>query len=210
MWVRRLESRFHSLVGLSGSCFAIRKELAIEWSANLASDFMMALQAIRREYRSVADPSARVRFPAVASTDIEMRRKVRTFLRGITVLMNNLDVLDPIRYGRFAFQLGSHKLLRFVAPFLLFSILVTSGLLMWSKWYFVFFWTQIGFYGLAVLGGLVPGLRRNQVIRVASYFTMVQLAMLVAWGKYLAGHHQVAWEPSKRRGIIAPDHGSTH
>src|SRR5262245_62965387 len=27
MWVRRLEGRFHSLVGLSGSCFAIRKAL---------------------------------------------------------------------------------------------------------------------------------------------------------------------------------------
>ena len=24
MWIRRLEGRFHSLVGLSGSCFAIR------------------------------------------------------------------------------------------------------------------------------------------------------------------------------------------
>ncbi len=27
MWVRRLESRFHSIVGLSGSCFAMRREL---------------------------------------------------------------------------------------------------------------------------------------------------------------------------------------
>src|SRR5262249_58992512 len=32
MWVRRLEGRFHSLVGLSGSCFAIRKELCSDWS----------------------------------------------------------------------------------------------------------------------------------------------------------------------------------
>jgi cellulose synthase/poly-beta-1,6-N-acetylglucosamine synthase-like glycosyltransferase len=44
MWVRRLESEFHSLVGLSGSCFAIRKELCRPWPSNLASDFRAALQ----------------------------------------------------------------------------------------------------------------------------------------------------------------------
>ncbi len=48
MWVRRLESRYHSLVGLSGSCFAIRKELCADWSPALASDFMGALRSARR------------------------------------------------------------------------------------------------------------------------------------------------------------------
>src|SRR5262249_41180580 len=32
MWVRRLEGQFHSLVGLSGSCFATRQELCADWS----------------------------------------------------------------------------------------------------------------------------------------------------------------------------------
>ena len=47
-----------------------------------------------------------------------MRRKVRTFLRGITVLLANLDLLRPLRYGRFAFQLASHGWW-FLAPLLL-------------------------------------------------------------------------------------------
>jgi cellulose synthase/poly-beta-1,6-N-acetylglucosamine synthase-like glycosyltransferase len=210
MWVRCLESRFHSLVGLSGSCFAIRKELCLDWSPILASDFMVALRAARRGYRSVADPSARARFPVVVSPELEMPRKIRTFLRGISVLMANLDMLNPIRYGRFAFQLASHKLLRFVAPFLLLSVLATSGLLMWEVPFFVLFWMQVGFYALGVLGGLVPVLQRNRIIRVASYFAMVQWAMLLAWAKYVRGQQQVAWEPSKRPGIITSRHGSTH
>src|SRR4030095_15986379 len=104
MWVRRLESGFHSLVGLSGSCFAIRRELCSRWPATLASDFMGALHTARGGYRSVADPSALGRFVAVTSAKAEMRRKIRTFLRGITVLMANLDLLK-FKYGRFAFQL---------------------------------------------------------------------------------------------------------
>src|SRR5207245_383012 len=82
MWVRRLESRFYSLVGLSGSCFAMRRQLCSDWSSVLASDFMAALRAARGGYRSIADPSARGIFVAVITAQDETPRKIRTFLRG--------------------------------------------------------------------------------------------------------------------------------
>jgi len=208
MWVRRLESRFHSLVGLSGSCFAVRRELCTDWSPTLASDFMGALRAARGGFRSVADPAARAKFPAVMSPRLEMPRRIRTFLRGITALMANLDMLNQFRYGRFAFQLASHKLLRFVAPFLLLTTLVTSGLLAGEQPFVVFFWMQVIFYGLGVIGSIIPVLQRNRMIRVANYFTMVQWAMLLAWVKYAWGEQQVTWEPSRRPGIVTRDHGS--
>ncbi len=208
MWVRRLESRFHSLVGLSGSCFAIRKELCSVWSPTLASDFMGALHAARGGYRSISDPSVRGKFVALRSAQAEMRRKVRTFLRGITVLMANLDLLNPFRYGRFAFQLASHKLLRFVVPFLLLITLATSGLLRGDSMFYVLFWLQAGFYLLGGVGGVLSPLQRNRMVRVAYYFTMVQWAMLVAWGKCALGRQQVTWEPSKRQGSIENGHAS--
>ena len=202
MWVRRLESRFHSIVGLSGSCFAIRRELCAWWPSHLASDFLSALHAARAGYRAVADPAARGRFVAVASTQAEMRRKVRTFLRGITVLMANLDLLNPLRHGRFAFQLASHKLLRFLAPLLLLVALVAS-LLAGDPWLRVAFAGQAAFYLLAYASGVAPGLQRLRLVRVAHFFTMVQLAMLLAWVKYARGQQQVTWEPS-RRPVITP------
>jgi len=203
MWVRRLEGRFHSLVGLSGSCFAIRKELCSDWSPVLASDFMGALRAARQGYRSISDPSALGRFIALVSPQAEMRRKTRTFLRGITVLMANLDLLNPLRYGRFAFQLASHKLLRFVVPFLLLTILTTTGFLRSEPLYGTVFWAQVGFYVLAAAGGFVRPLQRNRIVRTAFFFVMVQWAMLRAWGKYALGQQQVTWEPSRRHPITA-------
>ena len=205
MWVRRLEGRFHSLVGLSGSCFAIRKELCSDWSASLASDFMGALRAARRGYRSIADPSALGRFVALASPQDEMRRKIRTFLRGITVLMANLDLVNPVRHGRFAFQLASHKLLRFLAPFLLLATLISSGLLSREPLYGLSFWAQAGFYLLAAAGGVVKPFQHSRVVRTAYFFTMVQWAMLTAWGRYALGHQQVTWEPSRRQGLSTSD-----
>jgi cellulose synthase/poly-beta-1,6-N-acetylglucosamine synthase-like glycosyltransferase len=201
MWVRRLESRFHSIVGLSGSCFAIRRELCTPWPANLASDFRAALQTARAGYRSIADASARARFVALASTQAEMRRKIRTFLRGITVLMAHVDLLNPMRHGRFAFQLGSHKLLRFLAPILLLIALVTSGLagLAGDHLLLVLFGLQAAFYIVGYVSGVVPLLQRLPFVRVAHFFTMVQCAMLVAWVKYARGEQSVTWEPSRRQ-----------
>ena len=209
MWVRRLESRFNSLVGLSGSCFAMRKELCRDWCSHLASDFMGALRSVRRGYRAVADPSARGKVFAVVSAEHEVRRKIRTFLRGITVLMANLDMLNPFRYGRFAFQLASHKLLRVLVPFLLFTILATTTLLIAEQPFRLLFWTQFGFYTLGIIGSLLSPLQQNRFVRLASFFTMVQWAMLVAWVEYLRGHRQVAWEPSRRPGTPASDHAPT-
>jgi len=197
MWVRRLESRFHSIVGLSGSCFAIRRELCGYWPATLASDFLSALHAARAGCRAIADPSARGRFVAVASTQAEMRRKVRTFLRGITVLMANVDLLNPRRHGRFAFQLLSHKFLRFTAPILLVIALVASALV-GERLYYVAAAAQAAFYLLAYASGGVPRLQQQRLVRVAHFFTMVQAAMLMAWVKYLMGQQQVTWEPTRR------------
>jgi glycosyltransferase involved in cell wall biosynthesis len=200
MWVRRLEGRFHSIVGLSGSCFAIRRELCGHRPSTLASDFLSALHAARGGYRAIADASVRARFVAVSSAQAEMRRKIRTFLRGIAVLMANLDLLNPLRYGRFAFQLASHKLLRFLAPFLLLSALAAS-VLSGDTALRALFWLQAGFYLLGWASGFVRPLQRQPLARVAHYFTMVQVAMLTAWVKYAMGQQQVTWEPSKRPGI---------
>src|SRR4030095_3718112 len=45
MWIRRLEGRFHSLVGLSGSCLAIRKQLSSDWSPGLGGAFLVGTRA---------------------------------------------------------------------------------------------------------------------------------------------------------------------
>jgi hypothetical protein len=130
-----------------------------------------------------------------------MRRKVRTFLRGITVLMANLDLLNPFRYGRFAFQLASHKLLRFVAPLLLLTALAASGLgfYLGDSTLRGLFVLQMGFYVISVASGRVRFLQRYAIIRAAHFFTIVQWAMLMAWSKYALGQQQTTWEPTQRQ-----------
>jgi hypothetical protein len=119
--------------------------------------------------------------------------------------MANLDLLNPLRYGRFAFQLASHKLLRFLAPFLLLASLTSSGLLSGEPLYRLMFGAQAGFYLLAGAGRIVSPLQRSRVVRTAYFFTMVQWAMLAAWGRYALGQQQVTWEPSRRQELTTGD-----
>ncbi len=47
MWLRRLESRVGSLVGLSGSFFAVRRPVLTRWDTAIPSDFASAINTVR-------------------------------------------------------------------------------------------------------------------------------------------------------------------
>ena len=48
MLLRRLETKVGGVVGLSGSCFAVRREVCREWATDVPSDFNTVLCAARR------------------------------------------------------------------------------------------------------------------------------------------------------------------
>jgi len=199
MALRALESETTSLIGLSGSCFAARRELCTPWPADLASDFRTALEAARRGLRAVSEPAARVRFGVVRDARAEWQRKVRTVRRGLAVLSAYRGLLHP-RHGRIAFTLWGHKVARFTSPFALLLLLLASaaaaaggsglaaGLLA----------LQLLAYGVAVLALRVPALGGFLPARVAAFFVLVNASMLVAWRHHLGGDRAVTWEPTRR------------
>ena len=199
MFLRQLESQVNSLVGLSGSFFAARRELCQDWSFDKDSDFLMAFHAVKKGYRAVADPTAIGFYRAVSTHHQEFRRKVRTVLRGISGVMGNLDVLDPLKYGLFAFQVFSHKLLRWLVPVCMGCAFVSNLILLsvsgLYQWLLV---GQIMFYVAATLGLLVKQFGRHILFKVPAFFTLVNASIAVAWVQYLTGHRVVQWEPSRR------------
>jgi len=198
MALRRLESRATTLVGLSGSLFAVRRALCEPWPTHLASDFRTALEAARRGFRTVAEPAARAHFGTLHSAGMEWARKVRTFRRGIAVLLTYRGLLHP-RYGRAAFSLWGHKLARFTSPFALLGLLVASGAGAWESNALLFlFTTQMACYVLAVLALLLPRLSALRPARLAGFFLLVNAAVLVAWAYHVSGRRAVVWQPTRR------------
>jgi len=197
--LRRLESRVHSIVGASGSFYAQRRAICQPFTEGMAPDFLSVLRTVEQGYRAVSDESAVGTMTAVKDPKHEFERKVRTLIRGMTALFAYLPLLNPFKYGLFAFALFSHKVMRWLAPLFLVVALLSPLALLQSPWYLAAFAAQALFYlgALAALAGLGP-VHRSFVGKVALYFSIVNAAVLAAWYQYGRGVRQELWTPSRR------------
>lgn len=199
MWLRRLESSVNSIVGLSGSFFAARKEVCRDFSADMQSDFRSLLNSIKMGMRGVSDSQAIGYYLDISDPNKEMDRKIRTIVRGLTVFFRHLELLKLFHYGFFSFQLLCHKLMRWLVPLFLVSALVLNLALAWgSSFYLALLLLQLGFYmpALAVLIGCRTS--NSGILRIPSYFLIVNWAIVLAWWRFLRGGRVVMWTPSER------------
>jgi len=199
MALRRLESRVDSVVGMSGSFFAVRKELCTLWDEDKTTDFSVPIRIVTQGYRAVCEERALAYIRLVSSSQEEFRRKVRTVAQGLWVIFKLRHTLNIFKYGFFSFELLSHKLSRWLVPFWL-IVLLLSALFISSKntFYLSCFWSQVGFYLLGGMGQAFPHLRHIFLFRIPSFFCLVNLSILVAWIKFLLGEKFYIWDPSKR------------
>ncbi|MHB8711803.1 MAG: glycosyltransferase family 2 protein [Trichloromonadaceae bacterium] len=199
MWLRSLESKVNSLVGLSGSFFAARREVCRDFSGEMQSDFRTVLNSMKLGLRGVSDSESVGYYQDLADSHKEFDRKIRTVLRGQTVFFKNLEFLNVFRYGLFAYQYFCHKLLRWLVPLFLFTALTANlGLIFGSRFYFLLFLGHLGFYGLALWGWSRSRTPEHVAVKLPLYFLVVNAAILVAWWRYLRGNRMVMWAPSER------------
>jgi glycosyltransferase involved in cell wall biosynthesis len=195
MWLRGLETRVNTLVGLSGSFFAARRDVCRRWAADRSSDFSTLLNAVQMGLRGVLDVDSVGHYRNIADDRREFQRKVRTVVRGIAVLERNARMLNPLRYGLFAWQLLSHKVCRWLVPFAMIVAAVSNAVLITqSPLYAAAFAAQCAFYA-AALGGLWTG---APALRIPMFFFLANLGVLTAWIRYARGERIASWSPSKR------------
>ncbi|MCC6953158.1 MAG: glycosyltransferase, partial [Deltaproteobacteria bacterium] len=206
MWLRSLETAFDSVVGLSGSCFAVRRRLCLTMRSDIPSDFSLLLEARARGLRGVSAEDVICRYRAVKTEEEEFERKVRTVLRGMTALFVCREVMDPRAYGTFAWQVISHKLMRWLVPlFLVVSTLGSIALADESLFFLLVANGSLLFFGIAFLAYIKPSLRERSWAKVPLFFSVVNLAIAVAWIRYLSGRRATTWQPSaKMDGAISP------
>ena len=199
MWLRRLESERAGLVGLSGSFFAVRRSILTRWDTTIPSDFACALMTVRAGLVAVSDAGVRGVYTDIKDPGKEYRRKVRTAVRGMTGLSRLADVLNPFRYGLFAFQVWSHKVMRWLVPWLLLGTLVASLVLAREHMFYRgALYVQLLGYGAVIAAHFFSGLRRITLARIGYYFVQANIALAHAAILFLSGRRIVVWDPSVR------------
>jgi hypothetical protein len=201
MSLRALETRVNSLVGLSGSFFAARRAVCARWAADRQSDFSTLLRAVDLGLRGVLDPHTAGYYRNIADDRRELDRKVRTVVRGLHVLASDARMLNPLRYGLFAWQLASHKLCRWLVPVaMVLAALANAVLLPQSSFYALTMILQCAFYAVALAGlwTKAPGLR------LPAYLLRANFAVLLAWIRFGRGERIAMWNPSDRLAALPP------
>lgn len=199
MWLRRMESDVAGLVGLSGSFFAARKSVCAQWDIHSPSDFNTALSCARQGLRAVTAPDVLGFYKDLADPQKEYQRKVRTVLRGMTAVVRHPDVLNPFRFGLFAWQVWSHKIMRWGVPwFLLLLFLINLALLGGRDVYWLMLFGQLAFYGVALAAHVSSRVRSNGIARIIYFFVQVNVAVADSCRRLLTGKRMTTWQPSAR------------
>jgi cellulose synthase/poly-beta-1,6-N-acetylglucosamine synthase-like glycosyltransferase len=198
--LKKLESALGSLVGGDGAIYAIRKSLYRELDQADLSDFVNPLQIVQQGYRNVYESEAVCYEGGAEDFAAEFRRKVRIVNRAWRATWKMRGLLNPFRYGVFAVQFLSHKVLRWLAPvFMLFLLVANIVIAQRSTFYAVTLAGQALFYTAALTGWLLS--RSGNPIflmNVPYYFCSVNLASLVGMLQALGGRTYTTWTSSRR------------
>lgn len=197
--LRLLESRIGSVVGVDGGIDAVRRSLYRPMAPDLLPDFVLPLMVVEKGYRVVYEPQALLCEQALEEDADEYRMRVRVSLRALWALLAMRGLLNPLRFPLFAWQLFSHKVLRYLV-FLFLVLAYVSGALTSGEGplHLALFLAQNLFYLAAALERLAGrGGLGNRLLTFSRYFCLVNLAAGHAFLKFLMGKKQVLWQPRK-------------
>ena len=191
--LRVMEARLGATLTASGAIYALRRAAWRPLSPDvMIDDFVVPLAARRAGYAVVFDPEARATELAEESVKDEFTRRVRLAVGSFRALGELLRTrLAPFT----AFAFFSHKVLRWVLPFLMLAMLLSSAALAARPLYRAALLAQLVFYAWALLGFLFRERMAPVRYSLIGYFLLaINLAFLVGFVQFLSGRQEVRWK----------------
>ena len=199
-FLKETESKIGSVLGANGSIYAIRKDLYIPLKSDLISDFVEPLKIIEQGFRVIYEKEA-ISEEKIESIDNGLKafkRKVRINNRAIRGMFHTLELLNIKQYGLISISLFSHKILRYLMPFILLFIFIFNFTLLGSIEWRLIFAVQILFYSFSFIGSIYEKNEKNNVLfSYPWYFFWTHVAILFAWYEFVRGKKRVVWETQR-------------
>jgi cellulose synthase/poly-beta-1,6-N-acetylglucosamine synthase-like glycosyltransferase len=194
--LRAGESLLGSLIGVSGCLYAVRRSAYRHIHPHLISDFVIAMRMREQGLRAILAPDA-VCFEATLDRGHqELAMRARVAARSLNALVAERRFLNPARYGLFAWQLWSHKVLRYATP-LLWLIAIGANLALAGQTpYLVLLLAQFALIAAGAIGFVLQ--QRGHKLGLLTqpyYFLLTNVASLIAALRYLRGERMITWTP---------------
>jgi len=197
---KALESKIGSCVGADGAIFGIRKGLYKPLKETDINDLVIPLSIVRQGYRGILKENAHCIESTAGDIAGEYQRQVRITNRSLRAIFSNADMINPLNGGIFSFFLVSHKLMKYLVPFFLVGLFVSSfGLISSGSIYTVTFVAQCCLFAI-VLGYRWKGNTAfpPRFLAFISDFMIINAAVLQGWLKYMRNERTTTWSPTRR------------
>ena len=196
-FLKRHESRVGSLIGASGCLYAVRRSAYVPLYHEACSDFIIATKMVEQGLRAVYEPNALCTEETNRQSEKELKMRVRIIAQTFTDLWRHRALLNPVRSGFYGVQLLSHKVMRYLVPFFLMGLFVSSAVLAPGSLFFrLMFAAQIACYACPALAWMLDRVGiRSRLLAFPQYFMLANLASLIGCYKFLRGQRYASWEP---------------
>jgi cellulose synthase/poly-beta-1,6-N-acetylglucosamine synthase-like glycosyltransferase len=195
------EGKHGCVLGANGGLYAIRRLLFSPLGADtLTDDFVVPVRIAVRGWKVSFAPDAVAFEDPAGGAGREFVRRARIGAGNWQALARVPDLLDP-RTGFLFFAFVSHKLLRWLAPFLLAAALAANAAVAAAPgaWgYRGLLGAQVAFYALALAGRAGAGGPLRRAAAVAHYFVAMNAALAVGLWRFVRGTQPATWQRTPR------------
>lgn len=194
-YIKEKESLVKTIVGINGQIFAVRKRLFEPFPEGaITEDQVLGMKILSRGYDILFDKDAIAR-EEIGSPEEEFERRVRISAGNFQSIAYSLKILDP-RAGFKSFALWSHKILRWLAPFVLIAIFLVNLFLLKAPFFKFLFLAQIGFYLISAAYYVLTKFkgRRIGILNAVTYFSLMNLAIIMGFVRFITKRQKAAWK----------------
>jgi cellulose synthase/poly-beta-1,6-N-acetylglucosamine synthase-like glycosyltransferase len=194
--VRGYESRLSSITAGNGAIYATRRDSYIVVDAIMGHDLSLPFNMVKRGWRAVYAPEARATEKMVPTLTGEFERKRRMMSHTWPILVRG-GMLSPRGYTpEYALMIFSHRLLRYLTPFLHALAFAANVALVASvtgatqTLYIVTLALQLALLGAAALAGAL----RWRALLIARYYVLTVASPAAGLWDWLRHGTDAAWE----------------
>ena len=189
-----------SMMGPFGGCYAVRKSLYKPVPHNfLVDDFFINMAVLKQGKQCISNIEANVYEDVSNNLKEEFRRKKRISAGNFQNLSAFRSLLISPSPG-VAFSFISHKVIRWIVPFL---VLITLGISLYlgihSRIYLILALLQLTVLVIPVIDHFLRKIKIHSIpLRFISHFVLMNLALMAGFIRYIGGIKNNVWQPTRR------------
>ncbi len=192
--LRALESRVRSVTGGNGAIYATRRESYLVVDPIMGHDLSFPFNMVKRGWLALAVREAQASEKMVPTIEGEFARKRRMMSHTWPIVLRG-GMLSPRGYGpTYTFMIVSHRILRYVTPFLHVIALIANVLLLGQGWVYVAtLAVQLAVLAAAAAAGVVPA----KPMLIARYYVLTTASLAAGLWDWLVHGTAAGWEPAE-------------